>query len=185
MMTFLNGSFWRHLCIVVRVLFNIFWWWTEGDRSGIQTHASEDTAALKERLRAIGHPPCKIKYRPTFIFVQRLHPLSSASLEVIPLCHLPFHGFFIWLKVNSRVCYEICLQVRYSFPPLLCLSIAPFKRLGRSPRSRGWLLCHFLAYTVWQTLNIGNNIELVAPCELMMTFLTGNLRRRLCIVILV
>ena len=28
----------------------------KNDRSGIRTHASEDTAALTQRLRALGHP---------------------------------------------------------------------------------------------------------------------------------
>ena len=66
------------------------------DSGCIRTHASEDTAALTQRLRPLGHPACKIWYRPTFVFVQGLHPLSRASLEVIAFCNLPFHGFYFW-----------------------------------------------------------------------------------------
>ena len=153
------------------------------DRSGIRTYPSEDTAAFTQRLRTLGHPACKIKYRPTFDFVQGLYPFSRASLEVIALCTLTFHDFYFWLKANSPVCYESCMQVTYAFPPLLCLSIAPSKSLGRSPDSWRCLLCYFLAYTVWQTFNFGNNIDLIAPCELMMTFLSGSLWRHLCNVV--
>ena len=152
------------------------------ERSGILTYASEDTAAFTQRLRTLGHPACKIKYRPTFVFVQGLHPLSRAFMEVIAFCNLPFHGFYLWLKVNSPVCYESCRQVTYTFPLLLCLSIARFKRLGRSPGS-GRCICYFHAYTVWQTFLFENNIDFVAPCELMVTFVNGNLWRHFCIVV--
>ena len=30
------------------------------DRSGIRTHASEDTAALTQRLKPLGYPACNI-----------------------------------------------------------------------------------------------------------------------------
>ena len=153
------------------------------DRSGIRTYPSEDTAAFTQLLRTLGHPACKIKYKPTFVFVQGLYPFSRASLEVIAFCNLSFHGFYYWLKVNSPVCYESCMHVTYAFLPLLCLSMIPFKSLGRSPGNGRCLLCYFLAYTVWQTFNFGNNIELVAPCDLMMTFVNGSLWRHLCFVV--
>ena len=155
------------------------------DRSVYRTHASEDTTSLNERFRPLGYPACKFKYRPTFDFVQGLYRLSRASREVIAFCHLLFHGFYVWLKVNWRVCYEISLQVTYAFPPLFCLSIAPFKRLGRSAMSRRYPLCCFHSFTVWQTFNFQNNFDVIRPCELMMTFLIGSLWRHLCIVVLV
>ena len=65
------------------------------DRSGILTYASEDIAAFTQLLRTLGHPACKNKYRPTFVFVQGLHPLSRAFIEVIAFCNLPFHGFYL------------------------------------------------------------------------------------------
>ena len=64
------------------------------DRSGIRIYASEDTTPLAQRLRPFSHPACKIKYKPTFVFVQGLYPFSRASLEVIALCNLSFHGFY-------------------------------------------------------------------------------------------
>ena len=65
------------------------------DGSGILTYASEDTAAFTQLLRTLGHPACKNKYRPTFVFVQGLHPLSRAFMEVIAFCNLPFHDFYL------------------------------------------------------------------------------------------
>ena len=64
------------------------------DRSGIRIYASEDTTPLAQRLRPFSHPASKIKYKPTFVFVQGLYPFSRASLEVFALCNLSFHGFY-------------------------------------------------------------------------------------------
>ena len=66
------------------------------DRSGIRTHASEDTAAVTQRLGPFDHTACKNKYRPTFAFAQGQHPLSRVSLELFALCNLLFHGFYLW-----------------------------------------------------------------------------------------
>ena len=131
------------------------------DRSGIRTNASEYTAALTQRGRPLGHPACKIKNKPTFVFVKGVHPLSRVSLEVLAFCNLPFHGFYLWLKVNSGVFFEGCMQVTYAFPPLFCLLIAPSKKRGRSPMNRRCLLCPFHSLTVWQTFNFENIIHLV------------------------
>ena len=87
------------------------------------------------------------------------------------------------MRVNSPVCYECCMQVTYAFPPRFCLSVAPFKRLGRTPMSGRCLLCYFHAYTVWQTFIFGNNSDLVSTCELMMIFLNRSLWKHLCIVV--
>ena len=85
-------------------------------------------------------------------------------------------------RVNSPVCYKSCMQVKSALPAFICLSIASFERLGWSPGS-GRCICYFHAFTVWQTFIFGNNIDLVAPCELMVTFVNGNLWRHLCIVV--
>ena len=77
------------------------------DRSGIQTHASEDIAALTQRLGPLDHTACKIKYRPTFAFAQGQHPLSRVSLELFALCNLLFHGFSLWKKTISRLLWKL------------------------------------------------------------------------------
>ena len=43
------------------------------DRSGIRTHASEDAAALTQRLRPLGHPPYLVNFRRASVFVRDLH----------------------------------------------------------------------------------------------------------------
>ena len=56
------------------------------DRSGIRTHASEDTAALTQRLWPLGHPASMIVQMP--IFVSRWLGICFSFFLSIPCCYL-------------------------------------------------------------------------------------------------